>query len=207
VIGDTIEDIDKRRQLAHRQAVAHASFPRFLELNDVQIPLFKLKELEDLGKPKLKQRCLDLRDIVDRSGCLFFENHHHLKLNAAQGEDVLCDWYLSVQVTIAAALGMSELNFTAFGAPHLEGSLPQPMAHSQQRQQRQSPPQMSHEEYEHNMAMMQRQMYEQQQMQQAQPQVQVRPTSQGMHEGVPASRFDDAARIRTKNLGSNNIFG
>ena len=135
VVGDTIEDIEARRMQASRQAHAHANFPRFMDLNDVQLPLYKFSELEDLGKQTLKKRCLDFRDMIEQTGCKFFENHGHLKLNAAQGEDKMLEWYINVQVTLAAALGMDELDHVAFGAPHLAGSLPPPMTHNKQQRQ------------------------------------------------------------------------
>merc|ERR1719460_2261442 len=126
VVGDTIEDVEARRMRASMQAHAHANFPRTMELNDVHLPLYKYAELEDLGKPTLKKRCLDFRDMIEQSGCKFFENHAHLKLNAAQGEDKLLEWYINVQVTIAAALGLNGLDHAAFGAPQLAGTLPIP---------------------------------------------------------------------------------
>merc|ERR1719460_1315231 len=135
VVGDTIEDVEARRMRASKQAYAHVNFPRFMELNDVHLPLYKYAELEDLGKPTLKKRCLDFRDMIELTGCKFFENHAHLKLNAAQGEDKLTEWYINVQVTIAAALGMDELDHAAFGAAHLAGSLPPPATHNKQQRQ------------------------------------------------------------------------
>ena len=129
VIGNTREDIEHKQHLAALQAQSHANFPRAMELNGVELPVYKFHELEDLGKKTLKQRCLDLRDLVEQSGCRFFENHAHLRLNAAVGEDVLLEWYVNVQVTIATALGMG-LDHAAFGAP--PSALPPPMPLSAQ---------------------------------------------------------------------------
>jgi len=176
VISGTIQDVENRRMEASMQAQEYANFPRFMELNDVQLPLYKFNELEDLGKPTLKKRCLDFRDMIEASGCMFFENHQHLLLNAAQGEDKLLEWYINVQVTIATALGMEGLDHAGFGAPHLAGSLPPPVKHSrqqqQQQQQRQQMPsqQMTQEQYEQLMMQRQYQQQQQQQMQQQQMQ-------------------------------------
>ena len=173
VVGDTIEDIAARRQRAEQDAAAHANFPRFMELNDVQLPLYKWTELEDLGKQTLKKRALTFRDMIEQSGCKFFENHAHLKLNAAQGEDKILEWYINVQVTIAAALGLHELDHAAFGAPHLAGSLPEPSANNRNRN---APPpqaqqrQMSQQQYEQMMMQQQQQQQMQQQMQMQQQQ-------------------------------------
>ena len=172
VIGDTIEDIAARKQQAAMDARAHAYFPRSMDLNGFELPLYKWKELEDLGKPTLKKRCLTLRDMIEQSGCRFFENHAHLKLNAAVGEDILMEWYINVQVTIAAALGLEDLDHAAFGAPHLAGSLPPPAVNNRQQKQQQSPPQqqMTQQQYEQLM----RQQQQQQQQMQMQMQMQVR---------------------------------
>ena len=170
VVGDTIQDVENRRMEASMQAQEYANFPRFMELNDVQLPLYKFKELEDLGKQTLKKRCLDFRDMIEASGCMFFENHTHLVLNAAQGEDKLLEWYINVEVTLATALGMKGLDHAGFGASHLAGSLPPPVKHSkqqqQQRQQQPSQQQMTQEQYEQ--LMMQRQYQQQQQQMQQQ---------------------------------------
>jgi len=237
VVNKTIEDVEAERDRAAMQAVAHATFPRYLELNEIELPLYKYRELEDLGKQTLKARCLALRDLIERTGCLFFENHAHLKLNAAQGEDKLLEWYLNVEVTIAAALGMEELDHAAFGAAHLAGSLPPPAVHNQQRKpsQRQMMSQSQYDQaqlqqaqqqqaeqqqaqYE-QMAMRRRQQQQQQQMmammqEENRPppscgQPQKAPPSRGMHDnsGPNASRFDDAARIRAKNNSGSSIFG
>jgi hypothetical protein len=180
VVGATREEIERRQHLASVQAAEFASFPRAMDLNGVSIPLYKLRELDDLGKKTLKQRCLDLRDLVEASGCRFFESHPHLRLNAAQGEDVLLAWYLNVQVTLAAALGMPELDHVAFGAPASMGdALPPPVVHNQQRQ-RQPPLQQQrpnqHEEYQ--LQQYQQQQYQQQQYQQQQRQQQQRQQQQ-----------------------------
>ena len=233
VVGNTREDIEHKQYLASIQAAQFTNFPRFMELNDVNIPLYKFDELEDLGKKTLKQRCLDLRDLVDSTGCRFFESHQHLKLNAAQGEDVLLEWYINVQVTLAAALGQPELDHVAFGAPAGMGdSLPAPAVHNKQRQQQpQQQQQYQQQQY-------QQQRYQQQQYQQRQQP----PAHQGYDNdfedhllgrshtprGVPqhggfalapphlqggspsqdgeASRFDDAARIRERNNPTSRPF-
>lgn len=65
VIGNTREDFERKQQLASIQAEQYANFPREMELNDVHIPLYKYRELEDLGKKTLRQRCLDFRDMVE----------------------------------------------------------------------------------------------------------------------------------------------
>jgi len=163
VVSETIMDVEDRRLRASEEAREHANFPRFMELNDTMLPLYKFKELEDLGKPTLKKRCLDFRDQIEATGCMFFENHLHLNLNAAQGEDKLLEWYINVQVTLAAALGLDGLDHAGFGAPHLAGSLPPPAKHNQQRRQQPSQ-QMTQEQYEQ--LMMQRQYQQQQQQQQ-----------------------------------------
>ena len=214
VIGNTREEIEHKQYLASVQAANYANFPRSMDLNDVQIPLYKFNELEDLGRKTLKQRCLDLRDLVESSGCRFFENHPHLKLNAAQGEDVILEWYMNVQVTFAAALGMDGLDHRAFGAPASMGnSLPPPAVNNHQRQH-----QGQRQQY-------QQQQYHQQQYQQRQghdndfddhlcgrshtprgvPQhggfALLPPHLQGGMDNE-ATRFDDAARIRAKNTHS-----
>ena len=235
VVGDTIQDIEARRHQASMQAQQHANFPRYIPLNDVQLPVYTFKELEDLGKATLKKRCLDYKALVEATGCRFFENHEHLKLNAAQGEDKLLEWFINVQVTLARALGMEGLDHEGFGAGHLADTLKEPPAkhnkQPQQQQQRRQPqqPQMTQEEYEQ--LMMQRQ-YHHQQMQQMQQVQQVQqypdhefenysngpPPSRGGMKGDSsmhhvsadprdASRFEDAARIRARNSGSSNIFG
>jgi len=169
VMGNTREEIEYKQRLASLQAAQFASFPREIELNDVSIPLYKFKDLEDLGKKTLKQRCLDLRDLIESTGCRFFENHPHLKLNAAQGEDVLLVWFMNVQVTITAALGRPELDHVAFGAPASMGdSLPPPAVHN--KQQRPSPRQQQYQ-----------QQMQQTQMQQQQQQVQRQQMQQRQH--------------------------
>ena len=164
VVGDTIQDIEARRHQAAMQAQAFAAFPRFMELNDVQLPLYKYGELEDLGKQTLKKRCLDFRDMIEATGCMFFENHEHLRLNAAQGEDKLLEWFINVQVTLAAALGIQGLDHAGLGASHLADTLKAPPA-KHNKQQRQPQPQNQQSQERHHELMMQRQ-YEQQQQQQ-----------------------------------------
>ena len=201
VMGNTREAIERKQQLASQQAEEYANFPREMELNDVTIPLYKYKELEILGKKVLKQRCLDLRDTVESTGCRFWDHHPHLKLNAARGEDVLLEWYINVQVTLTNALGMAHLDHAAFGAPAC--NLPPPVTHNKQSQQ-------------------QRQQQQQQQYQQyQQPDVGYcndfddhfsgrshTPRSVPQHGGFAlqpphmqedADRFEDAARIRARN--------
>jgi len=223
VISESIEDVEARRLQASMQARAYATFPRTMELNGVHLPLYKFKELEDLGSSTLKKRCLDFRDQIESTGCKFFENHLHLKLLAAQGEDKLLEWYINVQVTLASALNMG-LDHAAFGAAHLEDTLQLPPArHNKQApQQQQQQQQMTQEQYDHIMMMRQ----QQQQMQQMKMQMQENnfhnysppshgqremkpPPSRGMHDNSDpnASRFEDAARIRAKNNGGSNIFG
>ena len=52
VQGDTLEDIEHKRYLAHKQAVDHATFPRHMEVNGVVIPLYKFAELEGLARSR-----------------------------------------------------------------------------------------------------------------------------------------------------------
>lgn len=234
VVGDTIQDIEARQLLASRQAQEHANFPRFMELNGMHLPLYKYKELEDLGKQTLKKRCLDFRDQVEATGCRFFENHQHLKLNAAQGEDKLLEWFINVQVTLAAALGMDGLDHEGFGASHLAGTLPPPARHNKQERQPQPlQPEMTQEEYEQLMLERQYQQQQRQQLQRYQQQQRYQEEYQDQYEnyrnGPPpsrgqaqmkqagmhdvssdpryASRFDDAAQIRARNSTGSNIFG
>ena len=170
VIGNTREHIEHKQHLASVQAAEFANFPRTLDLNGVSIPIYKYQELEILGKKILKQRCLDFRDVVENTGCRFFENHPHLRLNAAQGEDVLLDWFFNVQVTLAAALGQPELDHAAFGAPAGKGaSLPPPAVHNKQQQMRQQEEHMQQQQ-QYMQQYRQQQQYMQQQQQQQQQQ-------------------------------------
>ena len=214
VVGETIQDIEARQLMASRQAQEHANFPRFMELNGTHLPLYKYKELEDLGKQTLKKRCLDFRDLVEATGCRFFENHVHLKLNAAQGEDKLLEWFINVQVTLAAALGMDGLDHEGFGAGHLAGTLPPPAKHNKQQRQPPAPQQeMTQEEYEQLMLERQYQLQQQQNHQQQQRQQQQHLQQQHLQENFDHEEYENycngpppsRGQPRTKQTGMHDV--
>jgi len=204
VINNTREHIERKQHLASMQAAEFANFPRALDLNGVSIPIYKYQELEILGKKILKQRCLDFRDLVETTGCLFFENHPHLRLNAAVGEDVLLEWFFNMQVTLAAAIGQPELDHAAFGAPAGMGaSLPPPAVHNKQqpaRRQQQHMQQQQQQQQQQYMQQQQQQQYMQQQQQQQQQYMQQQrqqqqymqqQRQQQQQQQGPANDFDD----------------
>ena len=122
VQGDTMKDVEHQRWLAHKEAALHATFPTELCLNGIEIPIFKLPELESIGAKRLKLRALNTRDLIKSTRSNFFGHHPELVLNPNAPEEALMKWFIDVQVTIAAALGADDLDHAAFGAPHFEGT-------------------------------------------------------------------------------------
>ena len=71
---ETLEEKEHRRWLAHRDAVLSANFPTHLDLNGLTVPIFKAGELEALGQKRLKERALNLRDLVEASRTRLFDD-------------------------------------------------------------------------------------------------------------------------------------
>jgi hypothetical protein len=165
VVGDTLEEKEHSRYLAHMEAQEFANFPRSIEINGVELPLYKFLELENLGRLTLKTRSQDFRDRVEATGSQFFENHPHLRLRIAAGEDIMLKWYMDVQVTLCAALGMHHLDHAAFGAPWAS-DLPAPVVHSQQHRNELT----QQQQYEQHGIQRQRQMEQEHQLRQQQQQ-------------------------------------
>lgn len=142
---ETLEEKEHKRWLAHRDAALQANFPTILGFNGVDVPLFKWKELEALGPKTLKQRALNLRDLVESTRSNFFPHHPQLVLNQHLHPDALAHWIIDVQVTLAAAVGESELDHAAFGVA-LKATAP----HQQQQQQRRPEPPWSQQNHPHD---------------------------------------------------------
>jgi len=113
---ESLEEKEHKRWLAHKDAALAATFPKSLELNGITVPIFKVEELEPLGANRLKQRALNMRDLLTASKSRFFEHYPHLALNANAPEEVVMKWMIDVQVTLASAMGMEDLDHAAFGA-------------------------------------------------------------------------------------------
>lgn len=113
---NTFKDREHNRWLAHREAALHATFPTEFVLNGVEIPIFKMAELEQLGAKRIKERCMNMRDRINASKCNFFGHHPEYVLNASLQPEVLMQWIIDVQVKIAQALGQDDLDHAAFGA-------------------------------------------------------------------------------------------
>lgn len=116
VQSETLEAKEHKRWLAHKEAALHATFPTSLQLNGVDIPIFKFGELEALGQRRLKERALNLRDEMERTKSNFLA-HYKLQLNPYSSGETLARWITDVQVTLATALGHDDLDYAAFGAP------------------------------------------------------------------------------------------
>lgn len=112
---ETLEEKEQRRWLARQEAALHATFPTELEINGITIPIFKVPELEQLGAKRLKERAMNLRDMVESTRSRFFESKPNLRLNIYGQPDAIVGWIVDVQVTLAAALGFDELDHAAFG--------------------------------------------------------------------------------------------
>lgn len=127
----TLAEKESKRWAARQDADAHASFPQSLELNGVLIPLYKYSELEMLSRARIKERALNLRDIINSTKSRFFEHHPELRLNANAFN--VASWIIDVQVVLAAAIGSDDLTHAAFGAPAKEDySAATPMPTQQQ---------------------------------------------------------------------------
>ena len=116
-LEETLEAKEHKRWLAHKDAALEATFPTALPLNGVEIPVFRYNELSVLGHTRLKQRALNLKDLLESAKCNFFPHHPHLALNRNAPAEVLLKWIIDVQVVIAAAIGMDDLDANAFGLP------------------------------------------------------------------------------------------
>ena len=113
---ETLQEKEHKRWMAHRDASLHATFPTTLALNGVEIPIFKAPELAALGAKRLKERAMNLRDLVDSTGSRFFETYPHLRLNVYSQPEFIVGWVINVQVALAAALGHEDLDHAAFEA-------------------------------------------------------------------------------------------
>jgi len=116
VLEETLEAKEHKRWLAHRDASLHATFPTSLSLNGVDIPLFKMSELEIVDQKRLRLRAMNLRDLLEQARCNFFGHHRELALNANESADNLAAWIIEVQVVLAEAVGAEGLDHAAFGA-------------------------------------------------------------------------------------------
>ena len=120
---ETLEEKEHRRWLAHRDAVLSANFPTHLDLNGLTVPIFKAGELEALGQKRLKERALNLRDLVEASRTRLFDNLP--RLNVYSQPEALIAWMVDGQVALAHALGYEDLDHAAFGvAPSQTGMQP-----------------------------------------------------------------------------------
>ena len=113
---ETLEEKEHKRWLAHKDAALAATFPKSLELNGINIPIFKLQELETLNGKILKQRALNMRDLITATKSRFFDEYPDLQLNPHSPEVVLHKWFIDVQVRLAQATGWDDLDHAAFGA-------------------------------------------------------------------------------------------
>ena len=114
-IDRTRDEIEQERLEAHHEAMAHANFPTTLTINQVDIPLAKYKELEQLSDKRIKDKALNLKDSVNQTGSRFFEHHKHLARVPHQS-DMCMAWIIDVQVILSNALGW-EFDASDFGAP------------------------------------------------------------------------------------------
>ena len=113
---ETLEEKEHKRWLAHKDAALAATFPKSLELNGINIPIFKLQELETINGKILKQRALNMRDLITATKSRFFDEYPDLQLNPHSPEVVLHKWFIDVQVRLAQATGWDDLDHAAFGA-------------------------------------------------------------------------------------------
>jgi len=113
---ETLEEKEHKRWLAHRDAALAATFPTALEFNGISIPIFKVGELAPIGGSRLRQRALNLRDRVNATKSRFFDHYPRLTLNPNAAEELLIKWMVDVQVELAKALGIEDLDHAAFGA-------------------------------------------------------------------------------------------
>lgn len=109
------EAAEARRMQANADAQNHFNFPTFVVLNKVEIPISKYSELQQLKFSNLKQRALNLREIIDSTGSNFFGHYKHLELRATHADAVVA-WFIAVQVEICNRLGY-QFDHTSFGAP------------------------------------------------------------------------------------------
>ena len=112
---ETLEEKEHRRWLAHRDAGIHASFPTSIPFNGIDVPIFKVPELEALGAKRLKERAMNLRDLVDATRSRFFESKPALRLNPHGQPDAIVAWMVDVYVELATAIGYDDLDHAAFG--------------------------------------------------------------------------------------------
>merc|ERR1712054_229635 len=82
-----IPSLDKSnddRELSRRQARIdahnHATFPTFVVLNGVEVPIAKFAEIEALGGRSLRRRAMNLRDIIEATQSNFFGHYKHMVL-------------------------------------------------------------------------------------------------------------------------------
>jgi hypothetical protein len=116
VMNDTMADKEHKRWLAHKDAALHHTFPTSLEFNGITIPIFKLAELDQLGHKRLRERALNMQDLVVATKSRFFEHFPKYMLNKNAQPEVLMRWMIDVQVALASALGEYDLTHAAFGA-------------------------------------------------------------------------------------------
>merc|ERR550514_2693072 len=112
-------DVEHKRWLAHKEAALAARVPTHLTLNGVNIPIFKSPELEALGARRLKERALNLRDLVQATKSRFFDHYPEMTLNPFAPPEHLVQWIVTVQVMVAEAIGEEDLDHAAFGAEDL----------------------------------------------------------------------------------------
>ena len=131
----TMADVEHQRWLAHKEAALAANFPTHLTLNGISIPIFKSGELEGLGARRLKERALNLRDLVTATKSNFFGHHPEMVLNPFSPPEHLIQWMITVQVMVAEALGEVDLDHAAFGAKDESNMFSSPQQRMQQMQQ------------------------------------------------------------------------
>ena len=131
----TMADVEHQRWLAHKEAALAANFPTHLTLNGISIPIFKSGELEGLGARRLKERALNLRDLVTATKSNFFGHHPEMVLNPFSPPEHLIQWMITMQVMIAEALGEVDLDHAAFGAKDESNMFSSPQQRMQQMQQ------------------------------------------------------------------------
>lgn len=200
VQGETLEDIEHKRYLAHKQAVDHATFPTEISFNGVTLPLVKYGELEQLSKVNLKNKAMNLRDMIEATESNFFGHYPKMVLRTSTHPEDMMKWVIDVQVILCKALKMG-LDHASFGLPVTDASLIAPPAMEQRSAA--AAPCWSQEGLENRSN--------------AQPVAHDAPcwshgyenTKQAAAAGPPvdASRFMDAAHIARKNTGSSLTLG